>query len=180
MRTIKCEFPRQDEHLLQGQSGSPAAAQGAEAAPLEAGQVEVSETGEGRFANLVRVGRHRLLADEPLAAGGGDRGPSPYDYLLAALGTCTAMTLRVYAEQKKWPLAGVTVRLNQQRIHAQDCADCESGSGHVTAITREIALAGELSAEQRAKLLEIAEKCPVHRTLTGEIKIRTRLRDPGS
>jgi uncharacterized OsmC-like protein len=154
------------------------AAAEAETTALPAGRVEVAETGEGRFANAVRVGRHRLLADEPLASGGADLGPSPYDYLLAALGACTAMTLRMYAEQKQWPLAGVSVQLGQQRIHAQDCADCEGkGDGRITEITREITLTGELSAEQRAKLLEIAEKCPVHRTLTGEIKIRSSLRD---
>lgn len=149
-----------------------------EAPPLPAGQVEVIETGEGRFANLVRVGGHCLFADEPETSGGGNLGPSPYDYLLAALGACTSMTLRSYADLKKWPLAGVAVLLSQQRVHAEDCADCESGAaGHITEITREITLTGELSAEQRAKLLEIAEKCPVHRTLTGEIKIRSRLRE---
>jgi uncharacterized OsmC-like protein len=149
-----------------------------ETTPLPPGRVEVSETGEGRFANLVRVGSHCLFADEPEGSGGGDLGPSPYDYLLAALGACTSMTLRLYAEQKKWPLQGVSVALSQQRIHAEDCADCEqSGTGRITEITREITLTGDLSPEQRSKLLEIAEKCPVHRTLTGEIKIRSRLRD---
>jgi uncharacterized OsmC-like protein len=146
------------------------------APPLPAGHVEVTETGDGRYANLVRVGSHCLLADEPEASGGGDLGPSPYDYLLAALGACTSMTLRIYAEQKHWPLTGVTVHLSQQRIHAEDCSDCErTGSGRITEITRVITLRGELSEEQRTKLLEIAEKCPVHRTLTGEIKIRSKL-----
>ena len=149
-------------------------------AALPPGQVEVSETGEGRFANLVRAGHHRLAADEPEASGGGDRGPSPYDYLLAALGACTSMTLRMYAGQKKWPLTGVSVKLTQQRLHARDCADCASaGDTRITEITREITLRGDLSDEQRIQLLEIAEKCPVHRTLTGEIKIRSHLRVPG-
>lgn len=143
---------------------------------LPAGQVEVAETGEGRYSNFVHAGGHRLFADEPESSGGGDLGPSPYDYLLAALGACTSMTLRIYADQKQWPLEGVSVRLSQQRIHAQDCADCESKpGGRITEITREITLRGALSEEQRARLLEIAEKCPVHRTLTGEIKIRSKL-----
>ena len=152
----------------------------AEATPLLPGQVEVRETGEGRFANIVRVDGHCLFADEPESSGGGDLGPSPYDYLLAGLGACTSMTLRMYAEQKKWPLERVTVQLSQQRIHAEDCADCESGgAARITEITREISLEGPLSPEQRTRLLEIAEKCPVHRTLTGEIKIRSRLLNSG-
>lgn len=142
---------------------------------LEAGLVEVSETGEGKFANLVRAGRHSLPADEPEKLGGGDSGMSPYDFLLASLGACTSMTLRMYAQQKNLPLSGVSVRLRQQRVHAEDCADCDSTEGHITEITREIALAGELSDTQRQRLLEIADKCPVHRTLTGEVKVRSRL-----
>lgn len=142
---------------------------------LEAGLVEVSETGDGKFANLVRAGRHSLPADEPEKLGGGDSGMSPYDFLLASLGACTSMTLRMYAQQKNLPLSGVSVRLRQQRVHAEDCADCDSTEGHITEITREIALAGELSDTQRQRLLEIADKCPVHRTLTGEVKVRSRL-----
>lgn len=155
----------------------PATGTAPEDPALPAGQVEVKESGEGRYTNLVRAGRHSLLADEPASAGGDDRGPSPYDYLLAALGACTSMTLRMYAGQKKWPLTGVTVTLSQQRVHARDCADCASdATGHITEISREITLEGALSEEQRARLLEIAERCPVHRTLGGEIKIRSRLR----
>lgn len=142
---------------------------------LDAGLVEVSETGDGKFANLVRAGRHSLPADEPEKLGGGDSGMSPYDFLLASLGACTSMTLRMYAQQKNLPLSGVSVRLRQQRVHAEDCADCDSTEGHITEITREIALAGELSDTQRQRLLEIADKCPVHRTLTGEVKVRSRL-----
>lgn len=146
--------------------------------PLETGIVEVRESGAGKFANVVRAGRHHLPADEPLDAGGGDSGPSPYDYVLAGLGACTSMTLRMYAEMKKLPLTGVSVRLQQQRIHAADCADCNGGQPQITEITREIRLAGDLSDEQRTKLLEIAERCPVHRTLTSEIKIRSLLGVP--
>ena len=123
----------------------------------------------------IEAGRHYLTADEPLSAGGADAGPSPYDYLLAALGTCTSMTLSMYARQKQWPLEGVTVRLSHSRIHAADCAECETKEGKLDRIDREIALAGPLSAEQRARLLEIAERCPVHRTLTSEISIKSRL-----
>lgn len=123
----------------------------------------------------IEVGRHRLTADEPASAGGADAGPSPYDYLLVALGTCTSMTLSMYARQKQWPLEGVTVRLSHSRIHAADCAECETKEGKLDRIEREISLTGGLSADQRARLLEIADRCPVHRTLTSEISIRSRL-----
>jgi putative redox protein len=128
------------------------------------------------YAQEVTTGDHRLTADEPAALGGGDRGPNPYDLLLASLGTCTSMTLQMYAKRKQWPLEGVTVRLRIDRIHAADCADCETTEGKVDRIDREIELAGPLSAEQRAGLLAIADKCPVHRTLKGEISIRTQAR----
>jgi putative redox protein len=129
-----------------------------------------------RYAQEVTVGEHRLTADEPVAMGGGDRGPNPYELLLASLGTCTSMTLQMYAQRKQWPLEGVTVRLRIDRIHAADCADCETTEGKVDRIDREIELAGPLSAEQRAALLAIADKCPIHRTLKGEISIRTQAR----
>jgi putative redox protein len=129
-----------------------------------------------RYAQEVTVGEHRLTADEPAALGGGDRGPNPYELLLASLGTCTSMTLQMYAQRKQWPLEGVTVRLRIDRIHAADCADCEAIEGKVDRIDREIELAGPLDDEQRAALLAIADKCPVHRTLKGEISIRTKAR----
>jgi uncharacterized OsmC-like protein len=128
------------------------------------------------FAQEIEAGRHRLVADEPAEAGGGtDAGPSPYDLLLAALGACTSMTVSMYARRKRWPLEGVTVRLRHARIHAEDCAECETKEGMLDRIEREITLTGPLDAEQRGRLLEIANRCPVHRTLVSEIDIRTRL-----
>ncbi len=123
----------------------------------------------------VSIGQHRLTSDEPVEVGGGDAGPSPYDLLLAALGSCTSMTVGMYARRKAWPLERVTVRLRHSRIHASDCAECETKEGMLDQIEREVELTGALSAEQRAKLIEIAGKCPVHRTLVSEIDIRTRL-----
>jgi uncharacterized OsmC-like protein/alpha-beta hydrolase superfamily lysophospholipase len=152
-------------------------------APEQAGQgdpgcVIVRETRRARLQQEITAGAHRFFADEPLDAGGGDSGPNPYDFLLAALGACTAMTLRLYAERKALPLDRVTVRLRHGRVHAADCETCESKQGMVDRIERGIVLAGALAPEQRARLLEIADKCPVHRTLTSEVDIRTtELRD---
>ncbi|HTR35757.1 MAG TPA: OsmC family protein [Bryobacteraceae bacterium] len=129
----------------------------------------------GGFAQEVAVGPHRFAADEPLAAGGTETGPSPYDLLCAALGACTSMTLGMYARRKQWPLEGVTVRLRHSRIYASDCAECETKEGMLDRIERDIELEGALTAEQRTRLLEIANKCPVHRTLTSEVNIRSRL-----
>jgi len=123
----------------------------------------------------VRAGRHVLLADEPVAVGGDDAAPGPYDYLLAALGACTSMTMRLYAERKGIAAERFTVRLAHGRIHAEDCADCESQQGTIGEITREIAIGGAISDDERSRLLAIADRCPVHMTLTHEIKIRTRL-----
>lgn len=145
------------------------------ASPPE-GTVEVTEIGEGGFTNLVRSGRHTLSADEPEQMGGSDTGPAPYDYLLAGLGACTSMTLRMYAKRKKLNLDRVQVRLSHQRIHASDCADCDTREGQITEISREITLWGDLSGSERDRLMEIADRCPVHRTLESEIKIRTRRR----
>jgi len=133
---------------------------------------------KGRAASLaqeITVGPHRLPADEPVEDGGTDTGPSPYDLLLAALGACTSMTLALYARQKQWPLEAVTVRLRHSKIHAADCAACETREGRLDRIDRDVELAGALDERQRARLLEIANKCPVHRTLTSEVEIRTRL-----
>jgi uncharacterized OsmC-like protein/fermentation-respiration switch protein FrsA (DUF1100 family) len=139
--------------------------------------VVVQETRASKFQQTVSVGPHRLLADEPVAAGGEDTGPGPYDYLLAGLGACTSMTMRLYAERKSLPLDRVTVTLKHSKIHAQDCAECETKSGMLDQIDRLIAMDGPLDAEQRKKLLEIADKCPVHRTLTSEIRIVTQAAD---
>jgi uncharacterized OsmC-like protein len=137
----------------------------------EAGATLVVERGDGKFAELINANGHVLLADEPAASGGGGGGPSPYDLLLAALGSCTAMTIRLYADFKKIPLKRVAVRLSIREIHAEDCRDCETREGQVSRIRREIELQGELSGEQKEKMLAIANKCPVARTLTREIKI---------
>jgi uncharacterized OsmC-like protein/alpha/beta superfamily hydrolase len=139
------------------------------------GRVLVRETREGKFANQVIVGRHVFRADEPVAAGGNDTGPSPYDLLCAALGACTAMTIRGYADLKKLPLARASVELHHEKIYAADCAECETREGRIDRIERVVRLEGNLDAAQRAKLLEIANKCPVHRTLHSEVNIPTRL-----
>src|SRR5690606_24648175 len=148
-----------------------------EVAPLEEGLVEVAQSDVEGFTSTVRAGRHTQIADEPKAMGCADLGPSPHDYLLASLGACTAMTLRMYARRKKLPLEEVSVQLRHRRIHAEDCAECEDKSGQLTEITREIRITGDLDADQRARLLEIADKCPVHRTLSERIRIVSELVD---
>lgn len=135
--------------------------------------VVVEETGRGRFEQAVAMGPYRLLADEPVELGGLGSGPNPYDLLLAALGACTSMTLRIYAERKGLPLGRVRVALRHRKIHAEDCAECETRVGKVDEIVRELTLPGELDESQRARLLEIADRCPVHRTLQSEIRIVT-------
>jgi putative redox protein len=142
----------------------------------EAGAVVVRETGQGRFQQAITIGPHRLLADEPAAAGGLDSGPSPYDFLLAGLGACTSMTLRLYAEHKGLALDKVSVSLRHGKIHAADCESCETREGKIDRIDRTITLEGHLSTAERTKLMEIADKCPVHRTLLSEIEIRTSAR----
>jgi uncharacterized OsmC-like protein len=126
------------------------------------------------FAQEIVVGSHRLTADEPIEFGGKDTGLGPYDLLLAALGSCTSMTISLYARTKKWPLESVIVNLRHAKIHAEDCRDCETKQGKIDRIEREIQLVGNLDPEQRKRLLEIADKCPVHRTLKSEIDIQTR------
>ena len=139
----------------------------------EEGLVVVEETGAGRFQQAVTAGRHRLLADEPAPVGGLGSGPSPYDLLLASLGACTAMTIRLYAERKGLGLRRVGVALRHRKIHAADCAECETREGRLDEIAREIALEGDLAPEERARLLEIADRCPVHRTLRSEVRVLT-------
>ena len=130
--------------------------------------------GADSFKQEITAGQHRLIADEPVSAGGGDAGPDPYDYLLAALGVCTSMTVGFYARRNKFPLKNIKVSLWHSRIHAKDCEECETREGMVDRIDVEVELTGALSAEQHGALMEIAAKCPVHRALTSEINIRLR------
>jgi putative redox protein len=134
---------------------------------------EVTVTSRLNLQNEVRYADGTtFVTDEPTSLGGDGFGPDPYTLLLAALGSCISMTLKLYARRKNWPLEGVSVRLRQQRIHARDCAECEhTTEGFVQRIERSVTLTGDLTEEQRARLLEIAHKCPVHRTLTSEIII---------
>ena len=134
----------------------------------------VARTNEGLRTEMESCG-HALVADEPESLGGTDAGPTPYDYLLAALGGCTAMTLRMYADRKGWPLESVTVRLSQDRIHARDCGECETEEGRIDRIKREIEMVGPLDEKQRRRLLEIADMCPVHRTLKAEVLVENSL-----
>jgi uncharacterized OsmC-like protein len=133
--------------------------------------VRGSSTG---FAQEILAGPHRMTADEPVSVDGTDTGPSPYDLLLAALGSCPSITVGMYARRKGWPLEEVTVNLKHSKIHASDCAGCETKEAMLDRIERDIHLAGPLTSEQRSKLMEIANRCPVHRTLTSKIDIKTR------
>ncbi len=141
---------------------------------VAAGEV-VARTYTDGFKTDVRAGRHTLVADEPRSVGGTNAGPSPYDLLSASLATCTSMTLHMYAAHKKLDLESVTVRVKHGKIHAVDCEDCESDSGRIDEFQRSISLQGDLSDQQRQRILEIADRCPVHRTLEGEIKVRSKL-----
>jgi uncharacterized OsmC-like protein/fermentation-respiration switch protein FrsA (DUF1100 family) len=136
-----------------------------------------ARTGEEGYRTEVRARHHALIVDEPAALGGADTGPTPYELLSAALGTCTSITLRMYADRKGWPLEEVTVRLEHSRVHALDEAQCEDREPRVDRIDRMVEVSGRLSAEQRARLLEIADRCPVHRTLEAGVRVHTRLTD---
>jgi putative redox protein len=144
-------------------------------AALPDGVVEVSEARGGHLVQRVRAGRHLLVADEPVAVGGEDAGPGPYDYLLAALGACTSMTMRLYAERKRINVDRFSIRLSHRKIHAEDCADCDTKDGNIGEIARDINIDGDVTEAERARLMEIADRCPVHQTLTHEIKIRSSL-----
>jgi putative redox protein len=137
--------------------------------------VIVTDTGSGSYTQEITAGHHRLVADEPRPIGD-DAGPTPYDLLLAALGACTSMTVRMYANRKDWPLERVRVTLRHSRIHAEDCADCETKKGFISQIDRDIELIGDLDDTQRERLMAIAERCPVHQTLTSEVHITTTAR----
>ena len=139
------------------------------------GLVTVRGAGDG-FVQEVEAGDHHLRSDEPATAGGTDSGPTPYDLLLAALGSCTSMTVGMYARRKQWPLERVTVRLRHSRVHVTDCAACETEDARLTVIDRDVQFEGPLSDDQRTRLLAIANRCPVHLTLTSRIEIRTTLR----
>ena len=140
-----------------------------------AGAVTVSETGSGTYTQQITAGHHRLVADEPRPIGD-NAGPNPYDLVLAGLGACTSMTLRMYANRKGWPLDSIRVTLRHSRIHAEDCAHCETTKGWIGHIDREIELTGALDDSQRQRLMQIADQCPVHQTLTSEIDISTSLK----
>jgi putative redox protein len=135
--------------------------------------VQVRGAGEAKFTTTVVAGEHEFLVDEPVDFGGDDEGPNPYDLLLAALGTCTSMTLRIYARRKGYPLDEVAIDLTHDRVHAEDCVNCDTKAGYLTRISRRITLTGDLTPEQRADLIRVADRCPVHRTLTAEIVVET-------
>jgi putative redox protein len=140
------------------------------------GMVVVRDGGPGVFDTRVTAGRHEFAADEPVASGGSDAGPSPYDLLLAALGSCTVMTLRLYAQRRGYPLGAVSVELTHDRVHADDCASCDTDEVHIERIGRVVTLDGDLDQRQRADLMRVADRCPVHRTLSSRIAIETTLR----
>ena len=137
----------------------------------------VVRTGKTGYQTEIVANGHHLIADEPIPLGGADTGPTPYDYLVAALGACTSITLRMYADRKQWPLDSIVVRLRHQKIHAEDCKQCETREGKIDFIEREIEMNGDLSIEQREKLMKIADKCPVHRTLHSEIHVESKPTD---
>jgi putative redox protein len=139
---------------------------------------EVVVTSKGKLRNEVRYGAgHSFITDEPVAVGGEDAGPDPYTLLLAALGSCISMTVTLYARRKQWPLESVSVRLGQNRMHTKDCKECEQMEGYIHRIERSVSFTGPLTEDQRARLREIAHKCPVHKTLTSPIVIAEAIDD---
>lgn len=137
------------------------------------GTAVVASSGQGKFEQMLLDGRHTLIADEPVSAGGADVGPGPYELLVMSLGACTSMTVHLYANRKKWALEQCVVRLRHTKVYAEDCANCEKPKSMIDRIYREIEFIGVLDAEQRSRLLEIADHCPVHRTLSAKIDIKT-------
>ncbi|MEO0760662.1 MAG: OsmC family protein, partial [Pseudomonadota bacterium] len=144
---------------------------------LSAGATRSSEIAPDGFAQSLDVAGHALVADEPGSVGGTGRGPAPYDLLAGGLAACTSMTIRLYARRKGWPLAHVAVDVAHDRVHAEDCADCETAERRIDRFTRTVHLTGPLDEAQRTRLLEIADRCPVHRTLEASSRIETRLAD---
>jgi putative redox protein len=144
----------------------------------DGGTVTVRGTAAG-FEQHVTIGRHRLTTDEPEGVGGSDRGPDPYSLILAALGSCTSMTVGLYARRRHWDVGEITIHVRQSRVHAEDCASCNDEQSMIHRIELEIGFGASLTAEQRQKLLEIANRCPVHRTLTSKIEIRTSVQGVG-
>lgn len=138
----------------------------------------ITRTGATGFRTEIVANGHSLIADEPIAVGGSNTGPTPYDLLVSALGACTGMTLRMYADRKKLPLDSVIVRLRHEKIHAEDCLDCGETGGKIDFIEREIELLGDLGGNERVRLLEIANRCPVHKTLESRSRISTKLKEP--
>jgi putative redox protein len=169
--------PKQRRRKIRGEAMTTVAS--TEQTGLDGSQTITVRGSASGFAQEITVGPHRLRADEPMSVGGTNAGPNPYDLLLAALGSCTSMTLAMYARRKRWPLESVTVRLRHTKVYAADCESCETREGRVDHVHRDVELSGPLSAEQRARLLEIANKCPVHRTLESEIVIETNLSEVG-
>lgn len=165
------------EHSTQS-AGRPLVVLGEDFGELAHGQVRVRDTGNGAFQEVLRLGRHLLLADEPRAMGGDDTGPTPYELLLGALGACTAMTVRMYARRKRWPLQRVEVSLGHSRRHVDDCDGCEQPGTKLDVIEASLELSGDLTPEQRQRLLEIANKCPVNKTLTSPVRIVSQLAQP--
>lgn len=163
MARQKPEFTNQEGHAHE-QTGRP---------ELTDGEVFVTEE-DGKFLRGLYTRRHHFPADEPETNGGTGKGPDPYELLLMSLGACTSMTLRLYANHKNLPVENIEVRLRHDRIHARDCEECETAEGYVSRIERVISYQGELSEEQHRRFMEIADKCPVHRTLKSEIQIITR------
>ncbi len=134
----------------------------------------ITQTGEGYYTEIMANG-HPIIADEPITYGGTDKGPTPYDLLSASLGACVGMTLRMYANRKKWPLEAVKVRTKHRKIHAKDCADCDTRGGYIDVFEQELDFSGPLDNGQKQRLMEIAGKCPVHRTLHSEVVIKSRM-----
>ena len=145
-------------------------------AVLRTSEQVVVQIGQTGYTTQIKAGNHSFRADEPIAVGGDDYGPGPYDLLLASLGSCTAMTLRMYADRKKWPIGNITIHMNHKKVYQEDCQNCQDKSSKVDVIERHITIQGAIDQEQKDRLLIIADKCPVHRTLHGEIQVQTILK----